>query len=120
MTIPSQNFEVTRGNTWKRDLYFYNDDNRLDITGWKILFTVKEKISDTDGITGASAKIAVEATLSDPTNGKATLSLSVTNTDLPPASYIYDIKIITASAVDELTIINGNFTILSGVTLRDS
>ena len=34
-------------------------------------------------------------------------------------SYIYDIKIITSSG-SELTIVNGTFTILSGVTLRDS
>lgn len=114
------NFEITRGNTWKRDLYFTDEDVPIDITGWKILFTAKEKISDTDGITGASSKIEVEATLTDPTNGKATLSLSVTNTDLPPMSYIYDIKIVTASAADELTIVNGTITILSGVTLRDA
>ena len=111
-----ENFEITRGNTWKRDLYFSDEDGPIDITGWKILFTAKEKITDLD----ASAKIAVAATITDATNGKATLSLSVTNTDLPPASYIYDIKIVTASAVDELTFVSGNITILSGVTLRDA
>lgn len=110
------NFEITRGNTWKRELEFTDENVPLDITGYKILFTAKEKITDLD----AAAKIAVEATITDATNGKATLSLSVTNTNLPPASYIYDIKIITASAADELTIVTGSLTILSGITLRDA
>ncbi len=119
MSVQSQDFEVTRGNTFKRSVYFSNDDNRLDISNWRILFTVKEKISDTDGVTGATAKIESELTLTEPLSGQATLSLSASDTDLPPASYIYDIKIITVSAVDEITILNGRFTILSGVTLRD-
>jgi hypothetical protein len=110
-----ENFEITRGNTWKRILYFSDDDGPTDITGWKILFTAKEKITDVD----ASAKIAVAATITDAENGEATLSLSVTNTDLTPGSYIYDIKIITDTS-DELTIVNGSITILSGVTLRDA
>lgn len=117
MSVQSQNFEVTRGNTFKRNLYFYNDDDsKKDITGWKILFTVKEKITDLD----ASAKISASATITDPTGGQATLSLSTTDTDLTPGSYVYDVKIITLAAADELTIINGTFTILTGVTLRDS
>ena len=110
------NFEITRGNTWKRTLYFSNDDGAENITGWKILFTAKEKITDLD----AAAKIAVAATIVDATNGEALISLSTTHTDLPPASYIYDIKIITASSVDELTVVSGTITILSGVTLRDA
>jgi hypothetical protein len=111
-----ENFERTRGNTWEKELEFYNDNGPIDITGWIILFTAKEKISDIDAVAKMSKTITVH---SEPLSGKTNLILTASDTNITPGSYIYDIKIITSSG-SELTIVNGTFTILSGVTLRDS
>ena len=121
MGVQIYDIEVTRGNTYKRKLYFKDNGSILPITGWKVLFTVKEKISDTDGVTGSTALIEKSITShTDAAGGLTTLSLTTTDTDKTPGNYIYDIKIITTDSVDELTIVEGAFTILQGVTLRDS
>jgi hypothetical protein len=110
--------DVTRGNTWKRTLVFENDNGGVfDITNWKVFFTAKEKITDLDVAAKISKTITVHTA---PLEGETTISLTAIDTDIAPGSYIYDIKFITDSAAEEITIISGIINILHGITLRDS
>jgi hypothetical protein len=112
------NFEITRGDSWARDLYFTDDGVALDITGYIVFLTAKEKISDIDASAKISKTITVVAGV-DATNGKCTISLSTAETAITVGSYVYDIQIKSASGTI-LTIVTGTITILSDVTIRIS
>ena len=64
-----------------------SDSVAVDITGYTFLFTVKEKISDTD----ANAIIQKEITShSDPTNGITQIALDSADTKDLSGKYLYD------------------------------
>ena len=111
-----QDFTITRGDTWERTMHFYDEDGCIDISGWTVFFTCKEKVTDVD----ASAKISKTITVhSDPTRGESIILLTSTDTNLTPGSYIYDIQIKSESG-SVLTIVTGNITIQYDVTQRTS
>lgn len=110
-----QNFEISRGDTWRKEIIFYSETGRVNITDWKLFFTVKEKITDVD----ASAKISKTVIVhTDPGQGETLIFLTSTDTDIAIGNYIYDIQIVTPALADVRTILSGNFSILSDVTKR--
>lgn len=69
----------------------FTDSNgsAIDITGYTVWFTVKERESDID----ANAIIQKEVTShSDPTNGETTIDLTNSDMDINPKTYYYDIQ----------------------------
>jgi hypothetical protein len=111
------NFEVSRGDTWKKTLKFYSDSGRVDISTWTIFLTVKEKVTDPD----ASAKISKTITVhTDPTNGETQISLTSIDTDITVGNYVFDIQIVTPALADVRTILTGTFSILSDITIRNT
>lgn len=84
-----------------------------DISGWRILFTCKTKMEDTD----AQAVITKDVTSHlDAENGKTLIELTPTDTDLS-GSYYYDIKSVdTANNVNIL--FHGRITFRVTVTTR--
>ena len=64
--------------------------NAFDLTGYTMRLTVKETKSDTDANAIIGPIIAVVA---DPPSGKGVVSLSVTDTDVDPKTYFYDVQI---------------------------
>jgi len=83
---------IYRGDDDERLLLFRNRITKvpIDITGWKIYFTVKKNKGDSDDV----AMIKVDWTShTDPVNGQTTLTLADTDTDIDPAIYICDIQI---------------------------
>lgn len=107
---------------FKRDTralrFTFTDENgaAVDITGWKIWFTVKAKDTDTD----ANAKILKTQTSHlDPVNGISEIDLSSSETDLPAATYVYDIQ--TLDDVSQLrTVVKADFVITQDVTYATS
>jgi len=66
------------------------DEGTIDITDETLKFLLKENKDDSD----ANAKIDKDATLSAPLVGRATLTLSNTNTDQTPGLYYYEFILI--------------------------
>ena len=105
--VESANLIIKKKDSWSRTLYFEDEDgNDLDITGWKIYFMVKEKISDDD----TAAKISKTATLSSPLAGEATIELTSGETALL-GNYIFSIKVITDTPIgntfEAITVLEG-------------
>jgi hypothetical protein len=104
------NLECKRGDSWSRELYFYDEDNApIDITGWKIYFMVKAKMDDLDAAAVISKTIT---THTDPTNGETTLQLSSSDTNLTGKNYVYAIKVLTTETIganlEALTVMEGS------------
>jgi len=82
------NIEFYKGTTEGYELLFYEDGLLVDITGWKVYFTVKEKMNDSD----ANAKIAKTiSSHEDALNGKTLIELSKTDTNITKGNYYYSI-----------------------------
>lgn len=110
-----KDFEIFRKTTKVYELNFKKDGSPLDISDWKIYFTMKENMGDIDDI----AKIKKDITTHmDAPNGKTTIELSTTDTDLTPKNYYYDIKY--KDDEDNVGILfRGRITIVKPVTTRE-
>ena len=88
----------------------------IDITGYTFFFTVKADNTDAD----VSALISVTQTsLTDPTNGTTTISLSSTDTDIAIGLHFYDIQMKDGSG-NITTLVSGIFEIKQDTTVRTS
>ena len=84
-----KDLEIFRKTTKVYELIFKQDGLPLDITDWTIYYTLKENMGDSDD----NAKIKKDITTHmDAPNGKTTIELSTTDTNLTSMSYYYDIK----------------------------
>ena len=119
--IINKSLVIPKATTKTYKLYFTDSDGEVvDITGWTIFFTLKENLTDTDGVTGATAKIEKDITThTDPTGGETEIVLSATDTNLTAGSYSYDIKVATDDGDIEI-ILEGNISIVDTVTTRSS
>lgn len=107
-----------RGDTREYTLTFVNGDgSAIDITGWTIFFTMKEKESDDDD----DAKIKKDITShSNPTGGITSFTLEAGDTDdLEGRKYYYDIQAKKANG-DIVTVTKGRVRVLIDVTIRTS
>lgn len=79
---------IFKGTSVGYELIFTEDNLPIDITGWTVYFTVKEKMEDPD----SSAAISKEITThEDPTAGISVIELSNVDTDISSGSYYYSI-----------------------------
>lgn len=99
-----------RRSTRAIELIFTKDKVALDITGWKIYFTAKTKMEDTDG----NAVINKVITPTNPTTGKVLIEFTAEDTDLDPKNYWYAIDY-KASETDQDTLFYGKLTIKKSV-----
>jgi len=108
--------EVKRGDSKTYTLTFKDEDgNLIDITGYTVFFTVKEKIDDNDD----HAKIKKTITShTDPTNGETQIQLSSSDTNLI-GNYLFDIQIKNTTN-EIITIMEGLITFTKDVTQRTS
>ena len=71
---------------------FYSSD--VDISGYKFFLTVKDNISDTDGVTGATAVLEIDVTtLTEPLAGKTDITIARSQCENLEGDYLYSIKI---------------------------
>jgi len=88
----------------------------VDITGYTVLFTVKNKINDTD-VEALISKNIISHT--DPTNGKTSIPVLRADTlNLKPKMYEYDIQLDTLIG-DRITVLRGQFEVKQSVTDRE-
>jgi len=81
---------IYRGDDKDFTLTFKTNGVPVDITGWKIYFTVKRSQNDAD----IDAIIKKDWTVhSDPTGGISKFSLTNTETEILPAMYVSDFQV---------------------------
>ncbi len=84
--------EIIRGDTSSIDFVLTDGGTPVDITGATVFFTAKPAL--TNDVSDNTAVISVEVTShTDPTNGKTTIPLSSTDTDVTPGEYYYDVQV---------------------------
>jgi len=106
--------ELIRGDYKAFNLTFTQSGTPLDLTNFKLFFTVKDSTDDAD----SSAKIAKVVTAhSDPTAGKTTLVIDAADIDDLDGSYVYDFQLVNASGAPT-TVLIGMLNVIADVTRR--
>lgn len=111
--------EVFRSDTFNRTVTIRTKStgNPIDITGYEVRFTIRRQPQATNANTlgNSDAIISVLATLTDPTNGIATINIPKADMNIEVGEYLYDIQI-TDSAGDDTTAIADKFIIKTDVS----
>lgn len=105
-----------RGDSREYALTFTDKEGvAIDITGWKVYFTLKKNpLINDDGALIQKDITSHEA----PTEGKTKIVLAPSDTDkLKPGDYVYDIQIKKPSG-DVITVVKGSLKIEADVTRR--
>ncbi len=105
-----------RGDSREYNITFTDGNgDAIDISEWKVYFTVKKSYFDSD----SQAIIKKDVTVhDDPMNGKTKITLLPVDTDnLTPARYYYDIQI-KRGEENILTVLQGKIRIKADVTRR--
>ena len=113
MGIEQVCISIKRSDSWSRTIYFQDENGSpYNITGWVIYFLIKPKIDDADNAIGV---IAATVTITNATNGEATIELTSTQTSVL-GNYLFGCKVITPNMVgithEAITVLEGiiNFT----------
>mgnify|MGYP001813682803 CR=1 FL=1 len=111
------NLTIRRGDTVTLPLTFTDsNDNPIDITGWKVYFTVKKR--DDEAVDDSEALIVKDVTVhTDPTGGITEIALTAEDTNVLPGNHLYDIQYKTATS-DIKTVTSGNALVKKDVTRR--
>lgn len=100
---------IPKATTKAYEVQITKNGGSQDITGWTIVFMVKEKMTDTDGDAIINKIITVHF---DPLNGKSLIRLETTDTDIPAKSYYYAVKFTDDEALPNTgVIVRGKLTI---------
>lgn len=87
MSLPSfGTWECYRGDGFTRVFVVKKGGAVQDITGWTLVFTAKKAWDDSPPV------ISKALSLTDPTAGEATLSLTASETDLSAGDYAFDVE----------------------------
>jgi len=112
--IEEYNYSVKRGDDFELAVILSDTlGNPVDITGWTIYFTAKKNETDSDN----SAVISITETPTDPTNGKAELTIPHTTTYNLLGTYYYDVRFVNLSGIVN-TVASGGITFLIDTTRR--
>lgn len=111
---------VIRGSTKTLDLTVKDSEgDAIDLTGSRILFTVKCRIEDRENVIQKDSDVgAAEIDIDDPKNGKAIVHILADDTaGLDLGKYVFDIWVVLASGAKHPVVGPSDFTILAGVTV---
>lgn len=87
---------LIRGDNSSIGFELTQDSTAVDLTGATVFFTAKPTLANESD--DASAVIHVEVTdHTDPTNGKTSIPLSASDTNITPGTYYYDVQVKTAA-----------------------
>ncbi len=112
-----QDISWIRGDTFPITLTFTDDaGTAVDITGYTVYFTMKRSEEDADS---AAVLAKTITTLTDPTNGITSFTLSAAEMKVLRGVYYYDIQIKNVSA-QIFTILKGLFTLGADITRTGS
>jgi len=90
-----------------------NNNNFIDATGWTIFFTVRLTVPDTSVTDDTGATIAKQ--IAGEASGIHVLNLTESDTDIDPATYLYDFQTKNAAGKIESTI-RADFIIAGDIT----
>ena len=108
--------DIFRGDDRNYNLIFVDSNSAaIDITGWTIFITVKEKISDVD----ADASIAITATITNASGGLASFTFTASHLGDLAGYYYYDIQVKRANT-KIFTVTAGKIKIKRDITRRTS
>lgn len=95
---PENAITVYRGQNKTLGVTVVNDHNiAVDLTGGRILFTVKESVDSTNPLIQKSSDDITQAALVSPREGRAHIYLSPTDTkNMAIKQYVFDVWFITA------------------------
>lgn len=106
---------LVKGDSETVSVYLKENEEAVDITGWKFYFTAKENYSDTDDDAVLKQDVSDFET---PTGGWVTFSFTRAETDaVEPGQYYYDIVAKDTESKIK-TLVSGVLTIKSRVTQR--
>jgi len=109
MGAAPQTLSVYKGDDHTWTLTFTDSaGDAIDITSSTVTLTVKTNKTD------ATAQIANNATLTDPTNGICTISVSNSDTNISAGEYFFDIRYTTSGGV-VTTVLYGIFRVVQNV-----
>jgi len=109
--------DIYRGDNKSYTLAFTDSaGDPIDITGWKIYFTMKRNPNHSDDQAPIKVDVIVH---DDPANGLTSFNLTNAQTYLlMPGTYYYDIQVKKAEN-DILTIVSGEIIVLADITRRE-
>jgi len=114
----TKNLEIVQKTTKIYEVQFTKNGAVLDITGWTVFFTLKEKMTDTDAEAVIKKTITTHA---DAINGKTLVELTSVDTDITPKSYVFDLKYKDDESPANIgVIVQGKLTVTRIVTRRES
>jgi len=93
------------------------DGAAIDITGYKLFFTVKTKSTDSDAEALISKTVICPAN-SDSVGGIGFIPLTTSDTNVANGNYVYDLKIQNTTSTLRKTVITGKYQINKTVTQR--
>lgn len=105
-----------RGDSWEYTLSFTNNDgSKINITGWKIYFTLKKYVWKSDEDADLKEDITEH---SNPLEGKTKITLTTEDTkNLGIGVYNFDVQVKRADETI-LTVLKGTLEILLDITRR--
>lgn len=114
--MAEEKLTIIRGDSQSIDVVFEDDAGvKLNLTGKTVFFTVKKQ----DDLSANDDNALIKKTVtvhSDPTNGKTTIALSATDTDIEPANYFYDLQV--KNGADIMSTEKSYLEIISDITRR--
>jgi len=117
MSLGTNKLKIIRGDTKVYNLHFlYANGTDVDITGWKLYFTIKLRVDDTDDQAILKKDITTHI---DPTHGKTTIVLSSTETALLRGNYFYDIQMKKVDNTIQTFMLDG-LEVVADITRRTS
>ena len=116
-TPEKEKLQFVRGDDVTYNLQFKDSTGTpINITGWKVYFTIKLNIDDPD--TAAVLKVDVTTHL-DPVNGRTQIKLTNVQTDILEGAYRYDLQVKKTDGTINTIMLDG-MKVLADVTRRKS
>lgn len=107
--------EIYQGDDVSFELNVTENQVPVDITDWKVYFTVKAHYTDSDDDAIFSKDVTSHI---DPTQGETQINLTSTDTDAASlGNYYYDIQVKDANGKIQ-TLVNGRFRVNPQITRR--
>lgn len=112
--MTTSKISIIKGDDTTMFFTFTENGAALNLTGYKVYFTVKKELDDTD----SEAVIKKDWTSHiDPANGKTQIKLTKTETDVTPGQYVWDHQI-KSSLGDIASSQYGECEVIQDVTIR--
>ena len=104
-----QDLNVVRNTSKSYTLTIEDSGSPVDISDYTIYFTVKKNSNQAD----AQALISKTVTIhTEPLQGKTIISLTPTDTDIAPGTYLYNINYLTGVGVIQQATVPKQFTVI--------